>query len=170
MSAYIIPMILASVLIYGLIQKVDIFSEFVAGAKEGFLTSIKILPTLVALMTCVGMFKASGALDVLTYGLSPIASFCNIPKEVIPLGLLRPISGSGALCIFQDLLATHGADTVIGQIASVLMGSSETTFYTIAVYFGATKIRKTRHTVLCSLTGDIITFFASTFFVLTFFH
>lgn len=170
MAAYIIPVLIASIVLYGLTQKVDVFSEFVAGAREGFSTSLKILPTLVALMTCIGMFKASGALDVLTYAFSPLTSLFHIPKEVVPLGLLRPISGSGALCIFQDLLATHDADSTIGQIASVLMGSSETTFYTIAVYYGATKIRKTRHTVLCSLTGDIITFFASAFFVLTFFH
>ncbi|WP_312640932.1 nucleoside recognition domain-containing protein [Hydrogenoanaerobacterium sp.] len=131
------------------------------GAKEGLMTSLRIMPALVALMTAVGMFKASGALDVLTHFLSPLASVLHLPREVIPLAILRPISGSGAMAIFQDILKSHGADTLIGRVASVMQGSTETTFYTIAVYYGATKVSKTRHTLPSALTGDFVGFIMS---------
>ncbi len=169
MSSYIIPCLIAFILIYGLIKKVDVFDEFVTGAKEGLSTSIKILPSLVILMTCVGMFKVSGGLDVITHALSPLTSLLHIPNEVVPLTLLRPISGSGALCLYKDILETNGADSLVSKIASVLMGSSETTFYTIAVYFGATQISKTRHTALCSVAGDLTTFIVSSLIIYLFF-
>lgn len=165
MSSYIIPCIIGFILIFGLIKKVDVFDEFVSGAKEGITTSIKIVPALIALMTCVGMFKVSGGLDILTYAISPITSLFYIPKEVVPLTLLRPISGSGALFIYKGILETYGADSIISKIASVLMGSSETTFYTIAIYFGATQITKTRHTAFCSLASDFTAFVVSSFIV-----
>jgi len=144
-----------------LYRNVDIFGSFLDGAKEGLMTSLRIMPALVALMTAVGMFKASGALDVLTHFLSPLASVLHLPREVIPLAILRPISGSGAMAIFQDILKSHGADTLIGRVASVMQGSTETTFYTIAVYYGATKVSKTRHTLPSALTGDFVGFIMS---------
>lgn len=170
MSNYIVPCIIVFIFIFGLVKKVDVFDVFIDGAKEGLTTSIKILPALIILMTCVGMFKASGGLDVISYALRPIASFLHIPEEVVPLALLRPISGSGALVIFEDILHTHGPDSLIGRISSVLMGSTETTFYTIAVYYGATKIKQSRHTVLCSLTGDITGFVMSSLVIYLFFY
>ncbi len=160
-SDYIIPIVMCSILIYGLYRNVDIFGSFLDGAKEGLMTSLRIMPALVALMTAVGMFKASGALDVLTHFLSPLASVLHLPREVIPLAILRPISGSGAMAIFQDILKSHGADTLIGRVASVMQGSTETTFYTIAVYYGATKVSKTRHTLPSALTGDFVGFIMS---------
>ncbi len=170
MTNYIIPVIIAFILGFGLVKKVDVFNEFLVGAKEGIKTSVNILPALIGLMTCVGMFKVSGGLDVISYAISPLTNLLHIPKEITPLALLRPISGSGALCIYKDILVTNGSDSLIGRIASVLMGSTETTFYTIAVYYGATKIYKTRHTVLCSLSADLAGFIMSSITIYMFFY
>lgn len=168
-GSYIIPAVMAVIIGYGLVKKVDIFDCFLEGAKEGLTTSVSILPALVALMTCVGMFKASGVMDLLTYALSPLASVLHMPKEIIPLAILRPISGSGAMVIFNNILSDFGPDSYIGRVASVLEGSSETTFYTIAVYFGAIKVTKTRHTLGASLTADLTGFAMSALMVNLFF-
>lgn len=169
MSSYILPCFIVFILVFGLVKGVDIFDVFISGAKEGLNTSVKILPALIILMTCVGMFKASGGLDVITYALEPITSLLHIPKEIVPLALLRPVSGSGALVIYEDILRSYGADSTIGRVASVLMGSTETTFYTLAVYYGATKIKRTRHTLACSLSGDMTGFIMSSLIVYLFF-
>ncbi|MDD3193247.1 MAG: spore maturation protein [Oscillospiraceae bacterium] len=160
-SNYILPIVIVFIVGYGFIKKVPVFDCFLAGAKEGLATSAQILPALVALITAVGMFKASGALDILTYALRPVARFLRLPQEVIPLAILRPISGSGALVIFQDILQQYGPDSFAGRVASVMQGSTETTFYTIAVYYGATKVQKTRHTLPSALTADLVGFFMS---------
>ena len=110
---------------------------FISGAKEGFGTATSVLPALISLMTAIGMFKASGALDMLTAAIRPLAQMVHIPPEVVPLAIVRPISGSGALAVFQDILKSYGPDSLIGQVASVMQGSTETTFYTIAVYYGS---------------------------------
>lgn len=169
MTAYIIPLVIVFILGYGLFKGVNVFDEFLVGAKEGIGTAVKIIPALIALLTCVGMFKVSGGLDVLTYAISPLTNLFHIPKEVIPLALLRPISGSGALCIYQDILAIHGANSMIGRIASVLMGSTETTFYTIAVYYGACSIKKTGYTVPAALLADFTGFILSSAIVFAIF-
>lgn len=161
----IVPVVICAILIYGMYRKVELFSVFVEGAKEGFATVIDILPSLVALMTCVGMFKASGALDIFTHAFTPLARFLGLPGEVIPLALLSPISGSGGLVLFNDVLTTYGPDSYIGRVASVMQGSSETTFYTIAVYYGAIKVSKIRHTLTASLTADIVGYIASAIMV-----
>lgn len=165
----IIPAVICLILIYGLYKNVDVFGVFLEGAKEGLQTAVDILPALVALMTCIGMFKASGALDLLTYALDPLATLLKLPAEAIPLAILRPISGSGALAIYEHMLESFGPDSYIGRVASVMMGSSETTFYTIAVYFGATKISKIRHTLPASLTADLTGFLMSALMVRLFF-
>lgn len=157
-SDYVIPFVIAGIVMYGLIRRVDVFESFLEGAKNGLMVSLRILPALVALMTAVGMLKASGALDALTRLLAPGANALGLPPEVLPLALLRPISGSGAMAVLQDILQTHGADSLIGRVASVMQGSTETTFYTIAVYYGATKVRQTRHTLPCALAGDLTGF------------
>ena len=158
---YIIPGLMVLILFHGIWNDVPVFETFMAGAKEGITTSLRIIPSLVALMTAVGMFKASGALDLISFALAPAAAVLQLPEELLPLALLRPISGSGAMAIFQDVLATYGPDSFIGRVASVLEGSSETTFYTIAVYFGATKINNTRHAMPASLTADLAGFLMS---------
>lgn len=164
-SNLIVPVIIGAILLFGLLQNVNVFDVFTKGAKEGLSMSMKILPSLIALMTAVGMFKASGALDILTHLAAPIAEALRIPPQVMPLALLRPISGSGALVIFEDLLKTYGPDSFIGRVASVMQGSTETTFYTIAVYYGAAKITKTRHTVPAALTADMTGFIMSALMV-----
>ena len=157
----IIPLIMCAVIIHGMRNEVNVFDCFIEGAEEGLKSAVSILPSLVGLMTCVGVFKASGALDVLTYALSPIANALHFPRQVIALGILRPISGSGALAVFTDLLATHGPDSYIGRVASVLEGSTETTVYTIAVYYGAVGITDTKHTLPAGLLADIAGFVMS---------
>lgn len=161
LSNYIIPCLFAFVVLYGLFHKVDVFDCFMAGAKEGMQVGVRILPALIALVVAVGMFKTSGALDVFTHALSPVFDQLGIPSAIIPQAMLRPISGSGALVMFEDILKTHGADSFIGRVASVIQGSTETTFYTIAVYYGATHIQKTRHTVGAAAVGDLVGFTAS---------
>ena len=169
MTSYIIPIVILLILGYGLWKGVDVFDVFLSGAKEGLRTSVGILPALIALMTCVGMFKASGGLDVLTHALSPVLAALGLPEELLPLALLRPISGSGALVIFEDVLRGFGGDSEVGRMASVMMGSTETTFYTIAVYYGAARIRRTRHTLVCSLSGDLTGFLLSAVAIRLFF-
>lgn len=156
-----VPLIICLILVHGMIKGVPVFDTFIDGAKEGIGVSFKILPALVGLMTAIGMFSASGALDVLTYALAPVFSFLHLPKEVLPLAILRPISGSGSMAIFQKLLNDLGPDSMGGRIASVMMGSAETTFYTIAIYFGATSVKDTRHTVVAGLTADVVGFIVS---------
>lgn len=165
MGDYLIPFILCGIVLYAATCGVDVFSVFVKGAKKGLSTAMRILPSLIALTTSVGMLKASGALDVLTFGLTPLANLLTIPREILPLALLRPISGSSAMVIFQDVLKTYHPDSYIGLVASVLMGSTETTFYTIAIYYGATHVKDTRHSLVCSLTADIVGFVVSAWVV-----
>jgi spore maturation protein B len=160
-TSYIIPIIIAIIIIVGLIKKTDIFNEFLDGAAESLKVGIGILPALIALMTAIGMFKASGALDAITGFLAPFASRIGFPPEALPLALIRPISGSGALATFETILSDVSPDSYAGRVASVMMGASETTFYTIAVYYGATKVTKTRHTVTACLTSDITAFIFS---------
>ncbi len=152
---FIIPVIIGGIFLYGIYRGVNTFDAFLAGAKEGLSTVVSITPALICLLTAVAMFKASGALDVLSWGLGPLAEGLGLPREVIPLALLRPISGSGAMVLFNDILATYGPDSFIGRVASVMEGSTETTFYTIAVYYGATKVHRTRHTLPSALSADL---------------
>ena len=150
----IIPAIMLIILTDGLIKKVPIFSCFTDGAKEGLKTMYSIAPSLIGLITAIGMFKASGALDILTNFLSPVTELIGIPKEVSPLFFLKPISGSGSLAMLNQIISDNGADSVVSKIAAVMTGSTETTFYCIAVYYGATNIKKTGYTVPCALLGD----------------
>ena len=154
-SDIIIPFIITAIVITGLIKKVDVFSLFVEGAKENFKTGISIIPTLVAVITAVGMFKSSGAADFLTDILYPVTSLVGFPAECIPLAITKSFSGSAALAMLESILSTCGADNFIGRVASVMMGSSETTFYVLSVYFGATKIKNTRHAIPSALIGDL---------------
>lgn len=155
LSKYIIPVVAAAVLVYGAIKKVDVFSAFCEGAKEGLMTCAEILPALVLLLVCIGMFRASGAVDALTALLSPLCRAVGFPAECMPLVLLRPFSGSGAIAIYNDIAQSSGADSLAERVAAILLGSSETTFYTIAVYFSAVGVTKTRYAVPAALTADV---------------
>lgn len=160
-SSLVIPVFVLGVILYGLFKKVDIFGTFIEGAKENLLIGFDILPTLTALMLAVCMFRASGALEALTRLISPVTDFLGLPGECVPLALMRPISGSGALSILDGILSQNSPDSFVGRVACVLLGSTETTFYTIAVYFGATRIKKTRHALTSALAGDFTAFILS---------
>ena len=164
-TVYIIPLVICSVLVCAWIKKVDILKEFSIGAKQGLETSKNLIPALVLFLTAISMFRSSGALDMLTSLLSKPAVALGIPKEVLPLALLKPFSGSGSFAIIEDIFKSYGADSFIGRVASVIAGSTETTFYTIAVYFGAVGITKTRHTAPSAVAADITGFILSAFFV-----
>lgn len=154
-AVWAVPVFVFIILLVALIKKVPVFDEFTAGAGEGLRSCVSVLPPLVALMTAVAMLQASGALDFLTGLVSPAAEAIGIPAEILPMALMRPVSGSGSLAVLENIYRQYGPDSPIGLIASVLQSSTETTFYTIAVYYGAVKIKRTRHTLAAAATGDI---------------
>lgn len=152
---FAVPLIFAFVLIFGLCKKTDVFDEFLEGVKDGLNTIKDIFPALFTLVLSVGMFRASGGLELISNFISPVTNIFGFPKEVTPLLIMRPFSGSGAVALYESILSSTGADSYAGRVASVILGSSETTFYTIAVYFASTKIKKTRHTLIAAFSGDI---------------
>jgi spore maturation protein B len=161
LSIMIIPIMITIILLHGMIKKINMYDAFVEGAAEGFQTSIRIMPYLIAIFLAIGIFKDSGALHLFTRILSPITKVLGIPSEILPLAIMRPISGSGSLGIVKDLVTTYGPDSFIGRVASTMMGSAETIFYTMAVYFGAVGIKRGRHTLLAALISHIAAIFAS---------
>lgn len=160
-SDYLIPVLLAGAALYALCRRVDVFSALTTGAGEGLSVVLRILPPLVALLTAVYMLRASGAQELLTELLTPVLTFLGIPPETVGLLLIRPVSGSGALAVGSDIMQTYGPDSTIGRTAAVMLGSTETTFYTVAVYYGAAGIRRTRHTIPAALAADITGFLAA---------
>lgn len=167
--ASFVPGILVLTAFAAFLKKVDIFSAIRTGAREGLRVTVDLIPTLVALFTAIYMFRACGAMEVLTQWLRPAAEWAGIPPECMPLVLIRPLSGGGALAVAADLLHVHGPDSLIGRTASVMIGSTETTFYTIAVYFGAADIKKTRYTIPAALLADLTGFVAAALSVRLFF-
>lgn len=155
LSVIIVPLITVIVLFIGLIKKVDVFSSFCEGAREGLNTCVDILPALVLLMTFIGMLEASGTVEALTKLLAPLCRNVNFPTECIPMVLLRPFSGSGAIAVYNEIAETNGVDSFAGRVASVLLGASETTFYTVAVYFSAVKVRSSGYAIPAALTADL---------------
>lgn len=160
-SYYIMPCTIGFILIFGFLKKVPLFDAFIVGAKNGLYSTISIFPSLIGLIVAVSMLKASGALDILTNLLSPIENLLSVPKETIPLMILRPISGSGSLALVDSIFKSNGPDSFIGKVASVIMGSTETTFYAITIYFGSIGIKKTRHTIPVALIADFTSFVMS---------
>lgn len=150
-----VPTLILLVICHAIFKKVSIFNEFLAGAEEGFKSTISLIPTLVALITGITMLSASGAFDIFANLLNPICSFLKIPPEIAPLTLMRPISGSGSTALLDNIFLNYGPDSLVGTIASMIMGSTETTFYTLTVYFGAVKIKNTKHALICSVLADI---------------
>lgn len=143
------------ILIHGYIKRVDLYECFVDGAKEGLKSAIKIMPYLIAIFLAIGVFRKSGAMDILVKVLSPIGKIVGIPKETIPLFVIRPISGSASLAMVQDIINNYGPDSFIGRVASTMMGSAETIFYTMAVYFGAVGVKDSRHTLPAALISHL---------------
>ena len=155
-SLYAIPFIIVSIVLFGAFKKVNVYETFTDGAKDGFKTAVTIIPFLVGMLVAIGVFRASGALDLITNALSPITSKIGMPGEILPMALIRPLSGGGAYGVMNDLFTTYGPDSLIGRMASVMNGSTETTFYVLAVYFGAVGIKKTRHALPAGLIADVV--------------
>lgn len=150
------PAIILIIVLYGIIEKRRVFDDFLEGAKEGFSIVINILPTLIGLFVAIGALRSSGILDIIIKILTPLLSIIDFPTELMPLAMLRPISGSSSIAIATDIMSNYGVDTTLGMMASVIMGSTETTLYTIAIYTSCVKIKKTRFILLAALTADII--------------
>jgi len=155
-SDFAIPFILLAIPAYAFSKRVKVYEVFTDGAKEGFQTAVRIIPYLVAMLVAIGVFRASGAMDILSSLLSPVTNLIGMPSETLPMAFMRPLSGGGATGVMTDLITTHGPDSLIGRISSVMMGSTETTFYVLAVYFGAVSIKKTRHALPVGLIADAV--------------
>ena len=160
-SVWAIPVVVAAVSLYAIIKKVPVYSVFTEGAKEGFSTAVMIIPYLTAMLCAIGMFRASGGMDWLCGLLDPITSLIGIPGEVLPMGIMRSFSGGGAEGMMVDLLEQYGTQSQTGRIASVALGSTETTFYIVAVYFGSIGVSNTRHSIAAGLLGDLASLIAS---------
>ncbi len=154
-STLAIPVIIISFVLFGLFKKVKIYEVFIEGAKEGFNVALRIIPYLVAMLVGIGIFRAGGAMQFLLIIISPVTSLIGFPAEAIPMALMRPLSGSGALGIMSEMISVHGPDSFLGILVSTIMGSTETTFYVLALYFGSVSIVKTRHAVAVGILADI---------------
>ena len=165
MAEYIVPLILAVTALAALRRRENAYDILTDGAKEGFRMLLTIAPSLVLLLSAVGMLRASGALEAFSRFLSPALEFVGIPPETVLLLLVRPLSGSAALAIGAELIAAHGPDSLVGRTAAAMLGSTETTFYTISVYFGAWGIKKTRYAVPAALIADAVGFLAASWTV-----
>ena len=170
MGEYIVPLILAVTAVAALHKKENAYDVLTDGAREGFHMLKTIAPSLVVLLSAVGMLRSSGALEALSVLLSPVLKALGIPAETVLLMLVRPISGSAALAIGAELIAAHGPDSPVGRTAAVMLGSTETTFYTISVYFGAWGITKTRYAVPAALIADLVGFLAASWSVRLFYR
>lgn len=155
MTSFILPAVFIIILGYGIIRRVKIFDVFLSGAKQGAISCFSILPALVGLVVAVSMIRASGFLDFLARILSPVLNLVGFPTDVLPLALLKSVSGSGALAMVKSIFESSGVDSFSGKLASVMLGSSETTFYALAVYYGATKVKNTRYTVFAAIVADV---------------
>lgn len=162
-ATFSVPIMITLLVGMGLFRKVAVYDCFVEGAKDGLQSMVGIIPPLIGLMVAINMFRASGALELLAKFLSPLLKALQLPPDVLPLALLRPISGSASTAIVTDIFKTFGPDSQAGTIASVMMGSTETTFYTVAVYFGSVGIKNSRHTIAAALAADITGILLSVF-------
>jgi spore maturation protein SpmB len=165
LSFWTLPAIVLGLVLFGWSRGVRVYDTLVAGAKEGFQVAVRIIPFLVAILVATAMFRASGGMGFLVQWLSPLTAWLGMPAEALPMALLRPLSGSGAMGYMTEAMRTHGPDSLIGYMVSTYQGSTETTFYVLAVYYGAVGISRTRHTVAACLAGDAAGILAATFIV-----
>lgn len=168
-TSIILPIIVCSIVVFGFYKKVRVFDCFVKGATKGFETAVSLFPVLLGLTLAVGMFTSSGASDFLSEVLSPLFSIFGIPKEVISLCIISPVSGSGSLSVYEQILSQYGADSYIGRVASVISGATETTFYAVSVYLGSVGIKKSGNVIPCALVGDFVSFISAALAVRIFF-
>lgn len=155
MHKYIMPLIILFIVAFGLVKKGEVYQPFVTGASDGLKTLAQIIPSIVGILVAVEMLKSSGAVEMIAYALSPLLKLIGMPADIIPLAFLRPFSGSGSVSIVSEIIKTHGPDSYAGRIASVMMGSTETTFYTVALYYGVAKVKNIRHTLHAALLADL---------------
>ncbi len=155
LSVFIIPLMLVGFPLYGLYKRVPVYESFVEGAKEGFQVAVRIIPYLDAILFAIAMFRASGAMEALTRALDPVLGLFGFPAELLPMAIIRSLSGSGSAALVVDMINQYGEDSILVKMAAVMFGSTETTFYVIAVYFGAVNIKKTRHAVPAGLAADV---------------
>ena len=168
-SDYAVPFLLVLIPLMGLIRRINVYAAFVDGAKEGFTTAVRIIPYLVAMLVAIGIFRASGAMQILSTILSPIPGLIGMPSEFLPMGVMRSLSGGVAEGMLSELMTTYGADSQIGRMASIAMGSTETTMYAVAVYYGAVSIKETHHTIPVGLIVDFISLIVAVFICNLFF-
>ncbi|TCP31692.1 spore maturation protein B [Scopulibacillus darangshiensis] len=161
LSIWLIPIIIGLILVHGTIKRVPTYETFVEGGKEGFNIAISIIPFLLGMLVAIGVFRASGAMDMLINAIKPFLQAVGIPAEVVPLAIIRPISGTGALGLMSDLIRVHGPDSYIGRLASTLQGATDTTFYVITVYFGAVGVKKIGDAIKVGLLADLVGIIAS---------
>ena len=164
-SAWMLPTLVATLVLYGWVRGVRVYDSLVEGAKQGFQVAIRIIPYLVAILVVVGMFRASGGIDLIVVVLAPFTAIIGLPAEALPMALLRPLTGTGAFGVMTETMQVYGADSVVGYMVSTFQGSTETTFYTLAVYYGAVGIRDTRHTVPACLLADTAGILGAVFIV-----
>lgn len=164
-SFWLLPAVVAALVLYGWTRQVRVYESLVEGAREGFQVAIRIIPFLVAILVAVGMFRASGSLELLIGWIAPATALIGMPAEALPMALLRPLSGSGAMGIASEAMTAHGPDSLVGYMVSTYQGSTETTFYVLAVYFGAVGVKNARHAVPACLLADVTGILAATFIV-----
>ena len=164
-SAWMLPMVVAVLVMYGWTRGVRVYDSLVTGARQGFDVAVRIIPYLVAILVVVGMFRASGGIELITTLLSPLTALIGLPAEALPMAILRPLTGSGAYAVMAEIMTAEGPDSVVGYMVSTFQGSTETTFYTLAVYYGAVGIRRTRHTVPACLLADTAGILGAVFIV-----
>jgi spore maturation protein B len=150
-----VPVLIVSIPLYGWYKGVKVYEVFVEGAKEGFDVAVRIMPYLVAILVAIGMFRDVKAMELFARIVGPVTGLINMPAEILPMAIVRPLSGGGALGVMNSIFLEYGPDSYLGLLASVMMGSTETTFYVLAVYFGSVNIRKSRHAVIAGLAGDV---------------
>ena len=160
-SLYAIPMLLLLIPLYGIRKKQPVYELFIEGASEGVHMALQILPYLMAMLTAVAVFRASGAFELLAKMLYPLTTYLGIPVDVVPLAIMRPLSGSGALAMASDVINNAGPDSFTGLLASVMQGSTDTTFYILAVYFGSVGIKKYRYALSVGLSADMVSVISS---------
>lgn len=160
-SRWAIPLLLLLVPLWGILKKVPVYEAFVEGAEEGFMVGVKIIPFLVGMLVAISVFRASGALDVLSHACEPLLVRLGAPTEVLPLAFMRPLSGSGVLGMATELMKTFGPDSFIGRLASTMQGSTDTTFYVLTVYFGSVGVSRYRYSIITGLLADITGLIAS---------
>ena len=162
-SNLIVPLVILFIVIYGKIHKVDIYESFLRGAIDGLKTAWSILPSIIAIFLAIGIFKSGKGIEILEFIFSPVTKLMSIPKELIGLIIVKPLSSSGALGMYNELIQRVGIDTLIEKMGSTIVGASETIFYTMAIYYGSLKIKNTRHTLFCSMLSHIAGVIASVF-------